>query len=324
MRKSTLLLSAAVFTFTTPAFAQDTTDQGSTPAEAPTEAANIDTADQAAEARDEGAIVITATRRSEALSDVPLAVSAVTADTLKNTGAVDIRAVNQVSPSLLVSSTSSEAGGGAARIRGVGTVGDNAGLESSVAVFIDGVYRSRTGTGLTELGPVDRIEVLRGPQGTLFGRNASAGLIHVITAKPKFSPEIYGDVTIGNYDLRRVGAGVTGPITDSLAVRLDGIFMKRDGFMEDVISGNDLNDRNRWLLRGQALYQPTDSFSLRIIGDYSKKNEQCCAAAYLPISDFMATGPNTGIRIDVGDPPDPRRDRFALSQRSGSWRHHQR
>ncbi len=296
MRKSTLLLSAAVFTFTVPAFAQDTTDQGSTPAEAPAEAANVDTADQAAEANDEGAIVITATRRSEALSDVPLAVSAVTADTLKNTGAVDIRAVNQVSPSLLVSSTSSEAGGGAARIRGVGTVGDNAGLESSVAVFIDGVYRSRTGTGLTELGPVDRIEVLRGPQGTLFGRNASAGLIHVITAKPKFSPEIYGDVTIGNYDLRRVGAGVTGPVTDSLALRLDGIFMKRDGFMEDVISGNDLNDRNRWLLRGQVLYQPTDSFSLRIIGDYSKKNEQCCAAAYLPISDFVATGPNTGLR----------------------------
>ena len=91
-----------------------------------------------------------------------------------------------MSPSLLVSSTSSEAGAGGARIRGVGTVGDNPGLESSVAVFIDGVYRSRVGLGLTELGQVDRIEVLRGPQGTLFGRNASAGLISIITAKPRF------------------------------------------------------------------------------------------------------------------------------------------
>lgn len=296
MRKSSLLLSAALFTFTVPAFAQDTTDQGSTPAEAPAEAANVDTQAQAAEANDDGAIIITATRRSEALSDVPLAVSAVTADTLQNSGAVEIRQLNQVSPSVLVSSTTSEAGAGVARIRGVGTVGDNAGLESSVAVFIDGVYRSRTGTGLTELGPIDRVEVLRGPQGTLFGRNASAGLIHVITAKPKFSPEIYGDVSIGNYNLRRVGVGATGGITDSLAVRLDGIFMKRDGFMEDNISGDDVNDRNRWLLRGQLLYQPTDNFSLRVIGDYTKRNEECCAAVYLPAYDYVSRGANVGLK----------------------------
>ena len=83
---------------------------------------------------------------------------------------------------------------GVANIRGIGTVGDNPGLESSVAVFIDGVYRSRTGVGLTELGAIDRIEVLRGPQGTLFGRNASAGLISIITAKPKFKTEVGGEL----------------------------------------------------------------------------------------------------------------------------------
>ena len=98
-------------------------------------------------------------------------------------GATDIRQLNQLAPSLLVSSTGSEANG-SARIRGIGTVGDNPGLESSVAVFIDGVYRSRIGIGLNELGEIERIEVLRGPQGTLFGRNASAGLIHIITKKP--------------------------------------------------------------------------------------------------------------------------------------------
>ncbi len=295
MRKSIWLLSAGLAAFSAPAFAQTTTDQPSTPSEAPLAAASVDTTAKAAEAVDEGAIVITATRRSEALSDVPLAVSAVTGDTLKNSGAVDIRGLNQVSPSLLVSSTSSEAGAGGARIRGIGTVGDNPGLESSVAVFIDGVYRSRIGTGLTELGPVDRIEVLRGPQGTLFGRNASSGLIHVITAKPKFTTEAYGEATIGNYNLRRIDLGVTGPITDTIAARIDGVYLKRDGFLKDVISGDRVNDRDRYLIRGQLLYQPTDSLSVRIIGDYSKRNEDCCAAVYLPTRDFTATGPNTGL-----------------------------
>ena len=298
MRKSIWLLSAGLAAFSAPAFAQDTTDQPSTPAEAPLEAASVDTADQVAEAGDQSAIIITATRRSEALSDVPLAVSAVTAETLKNSGATDIRGLVQVSPSLSVTSTSSEAGASSARIRGVGTVGDNAGLESSVAVFIDGVYRSRTGTGLTELGPIDRIEVLRGPQGTLFGRNASAGLIHVITAKPKFTREIYGEATIGNYNLRRIEGGVTGPLSDSIAVRLDGVYQKRDGFLKDVISGDRVNDRNRWLLRGQILYQPTDSFSVRIIGDYSKRNEECCASVYLPIEDKIRTGANTFLPVN--------------------------
>ncbi len=293
MRKSIWLLSAGLAAFSAPSFAQDTTDQPSTPAEAPLEAASVDTAQQEAEAGDQNAIVITATRRSEALSDVPLAVSAVTAETLKNSGATDIRGLVQVSPSLSVTSTSSEAGASAARIRGVGTVGDNAGLESSVAVFIDGVYRSRTGTGLTELGPIDRIEVLRGPQGTLFGRNASAGLIHIITAKPKFQREVYGEATIGNFNLRRIEGGVNAPLSDSIAVRLDGVFVKRDGFLKDVISGDRVNNRNRWLLRGQILYQPTDNFSVRIIGDYTKRNEDCCAAVYLPAEDKLRTSPNS-------------------------------
>ncbi len=295
MRKSVWMLSASLAVLSTPAFAQATTEQPSTPAEAPVEAASVDTEAQAAEAVDDDAIVVTATRRSEALSDIPLAVSAVTADTIKNSGAVDLRGLNQVSPSLLVSSTSSEAGAGGARIRGIGTVGDNPGLESSVAVFIDGVYRSRIGTGLTELGPVDRVEVLRGPQGTLFGRNASSGLIHVITAKPKFTTEAYGEATIGNYNLRRVDGGITGALTDSIAVRVDGVFMQRDGFLKDVISGDRVNDRNRWLLRGQILYQPTDAFSVRIIGDYSKRREECCAAVYLPTRDFNGTSANGGI-----------------------------
>jgi iron complex outermembrane receptor protein len=285
MRKSIWLLSVGLFAISAPAYAQDAQGSSSTAAEGPTEAAAVAQPD--VEDKDQDSIIVTATRRNEALSDVPLAVSAVSGETLQNTGAVDIRGLNQVSPSLLVSSTSSEAGATVARIRGIGTVGDNPGLEGSVATFIDGVYRSRTGVGLTELGPVDRIEVLRGPQGTLFGRNASAGLIHVITAKPRFTREIYGEATLGNYDLRRIELGATGPITDTLAARIDGVWMQRDGFLHDVVGGKDYNDRNRYMLRGQLLYQPNDDLSVRIIADYAKRNEQCCAAVYLPTEDKL-------------------------------------
>ncbi len=297
MRKSAWLVSAGLFALTTPAFAQtavsntDTDKQTAQPTPGATEGAA--TQDQARQQQpvDTGDIVITATRRNQALSDVPMAVSAVTAENLRNTGATDIRQLNQVAPSLLVSSTSSEGGAAVARIRGIGTVGDNPGLEGSVGLFIDGVYRSRAGVGLTELGPLDRIEVLRGPQGTLFGRNTSAGLISIITAKPRFTPEVSGQVDVGNFNMRRVEASITGPISDTIAARLDGVYLKRDGFLKDVISGRRINDRDRWLLRGQVLFQPSDNLSLRIIGDYSKRNEECCGATYLPAQDVTAAGP---------------------------------
>jgi outer membrane receptor protein involved in Fe transport len=299
IRKSTWLLSAGLFILAAPAFGQTTqsttdTDKGTAqPTESATEGAAVQ--DQAREQQpvDTGDIVVTATRRNEALSDVPMAVSAVTAQTLEYTGATDIRQLNQVSPSLLVSSTSSEGGAAVARIRGIGTVGDNPGLEGSVGIFIDGVYRSRAGVGLTELGPLDRIEVLRGPQGTLFGRNTSAGLISIITAKPRFEPEVSGQIDVGNYDMRRAEASITGPLSDTVAARLDGVWMKRDGFLKDVISGRRINDRDRWLLRGQVLFQPSDDFSFRLIGDYSKRNEECCGATYLPAHDVTAAGEST-------------------------------
>ncbi|RZV52483.1 MAG: TonB-dependent receptor, partial [Sphingomonadaceae bacterium] len=295
MRKTVWMLSAGMMAIATPAFAQetDTDDGGAEPTQGATaEAAAVDdsTVEQDLDDQDTSAIVITATRRNEALSDVPLAVSAVTAEQLKNTGADDIRALTQVSPSLLVSSTSSEAAGGVARIRGVGTVGDNPGLESSVAVFIDGVYRSRTGVGLTELGAIERIEVLRGPQGTLFGRNASAGLISIITAKPRFDTEVAGAITLGNYDYRRFDLSATGGLSDTVAARIDGVYVQRDGFLEDVISGRTVNDRDRWLVRGQLLFEPTSDLSIRLIGDYAKRDEECCGATYLPAVDYTQAG----------------------------------
>jgi outer membrane receptor protein involved in Fe transport len=296
IRKSMWLLSAGLCILSAPAMAQST-DQSSTDTDKgsaePTQGATAEAAavqDQAREQQpiDTGDIVITATRRNEALSDVPLAVSAVTADTLQNSGASDIRQLQQVSPSLFVSSTTSEGAAAVARIRGIGTVGDNPGLEGSVAVYIDGVYRSRTSVGLTELGPLDRIEVLRGPQGTLFGRNASAGVISVITAKPQFHTFVSGAASIGNYDMRRLEASVNAPLGSTVAARLDGVWMKRDGFVKEVLSGRDLNDRDRWLLRGQLLFQPSDNLSVRLIGDYSRRDEECCVGVRLPAHNYVA------------------------------------
>jgi outer membrane receptor protein involved in Fe transport len=239
---------------------------------------------QAADDQGDAQIIVTATRRASPLSDVPIAVSAVGAAALQNSGANDIRTLNQLAPSLLVSSTGSEANA-SARIRGIGTVGDNPGLESSVAVFIDGVYRSRTGAGLNDLGEIERVEVLRGPQGTLFGRNASAGLINIISKAPEKTFHAKGEVTYGNYDFWRAQGRVTGPVTEGIALALDGVWSKRDGFytLRDT-AGNkvgDTNDRDRYFLRGQALIEPNDKLSIRLIGDYTNRDESCCGAAYV-------------------------------------------
>ena len=220
-------------------------------------------------------IVVTAQGRTQELTDVPVAVNVVSAEELRNSGASDIRELNQVAPSLLVSSTGNEANG-SARIRGIGTVGDNPGLESSVAVFVDGVYRSRSGNALSELGPIERVEVLRGPQGTLGGRNSSAGLINIYTAPPEFEFSGYGAFTYGNYDAVKVEAGINAPLGDTVAARLDGVYFRRDGFYNDVVNDVDVNNRDRYLVRGQLLFEPTDTLSIRLTGDYSKKDEACC------------------------------------------------
>lgn len=229
---------------------------------------------------DSSIIVVTAQGREQQLSDVPVAISAVSGDLLEKSGANDIRELNQVAPSLLVSSTGNEANG-SARIRGIGTVGDNPGLESSVAVFVDGVYRSRSGNALSELGPIDRIEILRGPQGTLGGRNASAGLISIYTAKPEFDFGGYGAFSYGNYDAIRAEGGLTGPVTETIAARVDAVYFKRDGFYNDVTNDTKVNNRDRYLVRGQLLFEPNDALDARLTLDYSKKDEACCAAVFV-------------------------------------------
>lgn len=264
------LLGAGMAFIPTAAFAQD--DQGGEE-----------------ELQPDNVIIVTAQGRQQALADVPVAISAINSDTLINSGANDIRQLNQVAPSLLVSSTGSEANG-SARIRGIGTVGDNPGLESSVPVFIDGVYRSRSGIGLNELGEIDRVEVQRGPQGTLGGRNSSAGLISIFSKQPEFDFGGTAEATYGNYNFFRLGGSITGSVAENIAARLDGIYVKRDGFYTDTANNTDINDRDRYFLRGQLLFEPTDALSIRLIADYTSRDEQCCAATYVDASITPAIG----------------------------------
>ena len=251
-------------------------------------------------------IIVTATRRSEALSDVPIAVSAVTGETLEKTGATDVRALGQVAPSLLVSGATSEVNF-SARIRGIGTVGENPGLESSVGLFIDGVYRSRTGVGLSELGDIERVEVLRGPQGTLFGRNSTAGLINIVTKGPDVGAfGAKASVSYGNYDYWRIDGMVNAPLGDKAALRVDGVWQQRDGFIKNATVGEpDINDRDRFLVRGQLALEPNDSLKVRLIADYSERAENCCGGVLLnPVRNltrgadgFPAASANTLLPI---------------------------
>lgn len=223
-------------------------------------------------------IVVTATKREQTLQDVPISVAVTGQQTIERAQVRDLIDLQSVVPSLKVSQFNAT-GQTNFVIRGFGNGNGNDGIESSVGVFIDGVYRSRSAAALDDLPEVERIEVLRGPQSTLFGKNVSAGAISIITKRPQFEAGGKLEATVGNYNTRQIKGTFTGPLSDTLAVRLSGSLNKRDGFFTNLTTGNDVNDRDRWSVRGDVLWEPTDKTSVRIIADYNKINETCCAVS---------------------------------------------
>ncbi len=245
-------------------------------------------------------IIVTAQKREQNLQDVPIVVTSLSQEVLADAGVRDIKDLQILTPGMTVTSTSSEAST-TARIRGVGTVGDNPGLESSVGVVIDGVYRSRNSVGFGDLGELQRIEVLKGPQGTLFGKNTSAGVINIITEAPSFTPGFNAALTVGNYGAMGVSGSVTGPISDTLAFRLYAGRRVRDGFYTvDTGDGprTETDDQNSdyGTVRGQLLWLPNDNTSVRLIADYSSRDEYCCTGVQIrtgptyPFIDGLSTG----------------------------------
>jgi iron complex outermembrane recepter protein len=259
-------------------------------------------------------IIVTAEKRSQNLQDVPISVVAINAQQVQDAGITNIRNLAILTPGLTVTSEGNEAIT-TARIRGIGTVGDNPGLESSVGVNIDGVYRPRNGVAFGDLGEIEQIEVLYGPQGTLFGKNNDAGVINVTTKRPSSTFGAMAEVTGGNFNDQEYRASITGPLAENLAGRLYAGFQQNKGFL-DVVNGvgpstqNNTNDRHAYNVRGQLLFTPTDSVDFLLIADYAKRNESCCSAVveypgpFQALANVFASTPALGGRIGgLGDSP---------------------
>jgi iron complex outermembrane recepter protein len=264
-------------------------------------AAYAQEAPQAEEDSGDEPIIVTATLRAMDVQDIPLAVTAVAPETLEREGVSDIKTLSSISPSFNIQSSQTETQGTSIKIRGVGTTGNNTGLESSVGVFIDGVYQSRPGVALGDLVDLERLEILRGPQGTLFGRNTSAGALNITTRRANLSElEGFVNASYGNYNFMNVQGGVSVPIAqDVAAFRLSGTYRKRDGYLKSS-TGAESNNRDRYMIRGQLYVEPNADISIRLLADYSKVDENCCDAVIVretELAPFFALHglPNDGV-----------------------------
>ena len=227
-------------------------------------------------------MVVTAQKREEAMQDVPIMVTALSQEALQDAGVRDIKDLQTLVPGLTVTSTQSEAIT-TARIRGIGTVGDNIGLESSVGVVIDGVYRPRNSVGFGDLGELERIEVLKGPQGTVFGKNTSAGVINVVTKKPDFVRSGDLELTLGTPGAVGLAGSFNTPVGETSAFRIYATQRSRDGFMK-VFNGDGPRDEHGdydqefHSVRAQWRIAPSDELDINFVADFTERDENCCTA----------------------------------------------
>jgi iron complex outermembrane recepter protein len=243
-------------------------------------------ADQAeapeAEAADSGEIIVTARRRAEAAQDVPIALTALSGDTLARQGAFSIQSVSQQAPTLQY--TSSNPRNTALTIRGLGVSFGlaNDGLEQGVGFYVDQVYNSRPAAAAFDLLDIERVEVLRGPQGTLFGKNTTAGAVNISTKLPSFSTEGEAEGSIGDHGFVQVRAAASGPIiADKVAFRLAVGKTFRDGFIRSTQSGRNVNDLDNLAVRGQLLWTPSEALRIRLSGDYALSDGDCCTQVFV-------------------------------------------
>ncbi|HEX4269741.1 MAG TPA: TonB-dependent receptor [Rhizomicrobium sp.] len=217
-------------------------------------------------------VIVTARHAQEREQDVPISMSVVTAATLEDTGGYTLADIQHIIPGLV--SYNSNPRNSSVGIRGLGVTSAQDGLDTSVGVYVDGVYLGRPGMALEDLIDVDQVEVLRGPQGTLYGRNSSAGAINITTKAPSFDPSITGEISGGSYSYNQERITATGPLIDSvLAFRLTAFNTYRDGYTANYKTGGRDNGLDRSGLRGQLLYTPLSNLSVRVIGEYSVEDD---------------------------------------------------
>ncbi|MEO5492762.1 MAG: TonB-dependent receptor [Sphingomonas sp.] len=253
-------------------------DKAAVVADEPVSAPQVDP--QAAPKAD-GDIVITARRREERLQNVPIAVSVLSGDTISNTGAFNVNRLQSLQPSLQFYSSNPR--NSAINIRGLGAPFGltNDGIEQGVGLYIDQVYIGRVGASTFDFVDVERVEVLRGPQGTLYGKNTTAGAVNITTKKPSFEPEATFEVSGGNYGLVQIKGSASAPIVDGkLAVRVSTSVTKRGGTVYDTAKDQNLQKQDNFSVRGQLFWQAAPNLDFNFSGDFSLQNPYCCVQFY--------------------------------------------
>ena len=230
-------------------------------------------------------IIVTANKREQSLQDIPMTVSVATAQQIKRSAIIDLIDLGAAVPTLRVNQLQNSAQTNFV-IRGYGNGANNPGIEPAVGIYIDGVSRTRASSAIGDLPGVERVEVLSGPQSTLFGKNASAGVISITTKLPEKEFGGMVSATVGNHGARIVKGTLTGGISDTLSFRVSASSNEMDGFTTNLLDGSDMNNRDRHAIRGQLMWEPSDDLSVRIIADTSEIDEECCGAAMLQIGDY--------------------------------------
>ncbi|MEH3048347.1 TonB-dependent receptor [Sphingomonas adhaesiva] len=225
----------------------------------------------------EGDILVTAQRRSERLQDVPIAITVVNAAALEEARVENIQNIQAISPSIQFRASNISSSSANVIIRGLGTTGTSRSFEGAVGIFIDGVYRTRAAAALTNFLDFDNLQVLRGPQGTLFGKNTSAGAVLLTSAAPS-TDRVKGTYQIGygNYENADLKGAINVPLADNLALRVAGLYMHDEGQIRDVKTGRDINGLDSHAIKASLLFEPSSDLSIRLIGDYAKSVGNCC------------------------------------------------
>lgn len=256
-------------------------------------------------------VIETKSRGEQDVMDIPVAVTAITGAVIQEGVLKDMFDLQQNVPGLIVGRSQTATTSNFA-IRGVGSTSNNFGVESSVGLYVDGVYRSRQSSMINELIDVQTVSVLRGPQGTLFGKNTASGAINIATVAPNFDTnDAFLEYTTGNYGLSRIAGAANVVLTDNLAFRGTVFSSQRDGYVtEDNFQGffpqsgrieDAYNDRDRFGARLQVAYDNQDDFDMRIIADYSKIDEVCCVALSRVDSLFSHGGVEAGQYVPGPD-----------------------
>ena len=248
-------------------------------------------------------VIVTATKRAESLQDIPVTVTAFSSETIQEAGIHDAGDLAILTPALNINVNTSPFNA-RMTIRGVGTAQTDPALEPSVGLFVDGVFLGRSGLGMSDLTDIERIEVLQGPQGTLYGKNTNAGAIVVITKRPNFEEfEGYVEASAGDYSMYRLSGSASGPLTDTLAYRLSGSMHERDGYYDNS-AGDDLNDADDWNIQGKLQWEPTDSLSILLNGSHIDRDTTCCGADAVQTEAFNNELAAQGFNPDKNDPYD--------------------